>query len=75
MGDCKVEDRPLDMADLVSAMEKGCKPRADWRIGAEHEKFGFRHGSLDPIPYDGADGVEALLKGLMRFGWSPVTEA
>lgn len=75
MSEQYVDNRPLDMEQLAGALAKGCKARSDWRIGAEHEKFGFRHGSLAPIPYDGEDGVEALLKGLMRFGWSPVTEA
>lgn len=74
MGDCDVDQRPLDMEQLVAALEKGCKPESEWRIGAEHEKFGFRHGSLRPIPYGGDDGVEALLNGLMPFGWTPVLE-
>jgi glutamate--cysteine ligase len=75
MTDCAVDDRPLDLAALAASMAKGCKPEADFRVGAEHEKFGFRHGSLAPIPYYGPDGVEALLNGLQRFGWTPVMEA
>ena len=74
MSDCDVDQRPLEIEQLAGALSKGCKPKADWRIGAEHEKFSFRHGSLQPIPYYGEDGVEALLKGLMRFGWTAVTE-
>ena len=27
---------------LKDWMEAGCKPVEDWRIGTEHEKFGFR---------------------------------
>ena len=27
---------------LIESFEKGCKPREDWRIGTEHEKFGFQ---------------------------------
>jgi glutamate--cysteine ligase len=75
MGDCDVDERPLDMEALAGALAKGCKPASDWRIGAEHEKFGFRPGSFEGVPYYGDNGVEALLKGLMPHGWSPVTEA
>jgi glutamate--cysteine ligase len=74
MGDCAVDQRPLDMEALAGSLAKGCKPASEWRIGAEHEKFGFRPDSLEPIPYYGEDGVEALLNGLKRFGWTPVME-
>jgi glutamate--cysteine ligase len=73
--DCALDDRPLDLAALAGALAKGCKPKSAYRIGAEHEKFGFRLGSLEPVPYDGPDGVHALLVGLMRYGWTPVLEA
>jgi glutamate--cysteine ligase len=73
--DCALEDRPLDLAALAGALAEGCKPVSAFRIGAEHEKFGFYNGSLKPVPYDGETGVHALLTGLMRFGWTPVTEA
>jgi glutamate--cysteine ligase len=69
-----LDDRPLDRADLSGALAKGCKPPAQFRVGAEHEKFGFRLGSLEPVAYEGEAGVEALLKGLERFGWTSVTE-
>jgi glutamate--cysteine ligase len=75
MSDCAVDDRPLDLAALAAAMAAGCKPPGDFRIGAEHEKFGFRLESHDPVPYEGPKGVEALLEGLKRFGWSDVLEA
>jgi glutamate--cysteine ligase len=75
MPDCALDDRPLDLDALSASMAKGCKPAAAFRIGAEHEKFGFRHGSLAPVPYYGPDGIEALLNGLKRFGWTPILEA
>ena len=28
--------------ELAAYLESGCKPRQDWRIGTEHEKFGYR---------------------------------
>ena len=54
---------------LKDWMEAGCKPVEDWRIGTEHEKFGFRTKDHTPLPYAGPDGIQAMLEGLMRFGW------
>jgi glutamate--cysteine ligase len=48
--------------------------RAQWRIGTEHEKFGFRLDDLRPPTFEGERGIEALLNGLVRFGWEPVQE-
>lgn len=60
---------------LVAYLEQGCKPRKAWRIGTEHEKFGFTHEDLRPLPYAGPRGIRALLEGLAaRFGWQPVLE-
>ena len=64
-----------DKAQLVAYLEAGCKPRGDWRIGTEHEKFGFTLDDLKPLPYGGGRGVAALLEGLVgAFGWEPVFE-
>jgi glutamate--cysteine ligase len=60
---------------LVAHLEAGCKPREAWRIGTEHEKFAFRLDDLRPLPFEGPHGIEALLKGLTRFGWTPVRES
>jgi glutamate--cysteine ligase len=59
---------------LVDAIASGEKPEANWRIGTEHEKFGFRLDDLRPPSFDGECGIEALLKGLTRFGWQTVEE-
>ena len=63
-----------DRRQLIAYMESGCRPRTDWRIGTEHEKFVFQLGTLKPAPYDGEWGICALLEGLVRFGWEPVVE-
>jgi len=60
--------------DLVRFLEAGAKPRERFRIGTEHEKFGFYAGDLKPVPYDGPRGIGALLDGLRRFGWQPILE-
>jgi len=66
---------PLSRDQLIHAMSKGEKPRDQWRIGAEHEKFGFDKSTLRRPAYEGENGILAMLTGLQRFGWSPVEEA
>ena len=63
-----------DYRQLVDVMASGEKPPVDWRIGTEHEKFGFRLDDLRPPTFEGEQGIEALLKGLIRFGWQPYEE-
>ena len=60
--------------DLIASLSDGCKPREQWRIGTEHEKFGFDLKTLAPLPYEGKPGVRAMLEGLQRFGWEPINE-
>ncbi len=61
--------------DLVAFLASGCKPRQNWRIGTEHEKFGYRLSDHKPLPYEGACSIRAMLEGLRdRFGWAPVEE-
>lgn len=62
-------------AQLIDHIAAGAKPRADWRIGTEHEKFVYRLSDYRPLPYDGPAGIRALLEGLTQFGWDPVMEA
>ena len=74
MGQAVVDDAPLTLEAMAGYLAEGCKPASEFRIGAEHEKFPFRLGSYEPIPYDGADGIFALMQGLKRFGWEDVRE-
>lgn len=68
---------PIESHDqLAEYLASGCKPKEDWRIGTEHEKFGYCRDSLRPIPYEGERSVKAMLEGLRdRYGWDPVHEA
>jgi glutamate--cysteine ligase len=63
------------LADHVAA---GCKPRDDWRIGTEHEKFGFRQDDLAPPPYLPAGGhpgsIHDLLTGMRRYDATPIDD-
>ncbi|MEO0567533.1 MAG: glutamate--cysteine ligase [Pseudomonadota bacterium] len=63
-------------SQLSEYLESGCKPKEDWRIGTEHEKFGYCRDTLNPIPYDGPRSVLAVLQGLRDMhGWAPLEEA
>ena len=71
-----VKSTPIEsrqqLADYLAAGEK---PRADWRIGTEHEKFGFRTDDLRPPTYEGERGIRALLEGIAgRYGWEIARE-
>jgi len=59
---------------LIESLEIGCKPKENWRIGTEHEKFVFQLGTLRPAPYEGEWGIKVLLEGLTRFGWELILE-
>ena len=59
---------------LIEYFAAGNKPRAAWRMGTEHEKFGFHTATLKPLAYDGPAGIRAMLEGMTRFGWEPVVE-
>jgi glutamate--cysteine ligase len=61
-------------ADLIADLARGCKPVEQWRIGTEHEKFAFRWSDCRPLPYDGPDGIGAVLGGLTEFGWDGIYE-
>ena len=74
-GPSNAKDDPItDHRVLVDYLATGGKPPEAWRIGTEHEKFGFRLDDLRPPTWDGERGIEALLRGLTRFGWEPFEE-
>lgn len=57
-------------ADLIEAISKGEKPKEQWRIGSEHEKFVFYKNNLAPVPYEGEAGIKRLLEGMEGLlGW------
>ena len=60
---------------LIEYLESGCKPKSEWRLGTEHEKFGFTTHDFRPLPYEGKSGIRSILQGLAdQFGWKPVYE-
>ena len=64
-----------DFAQLAEMLASGSKPKADWRIGTEHEKFGWLTDTHAPLPYAGERSISSLFTGLRTFGWTPVQEA
>ncbi|HPG88987.1 MAG TPA: glutamate--cysteine ligase [Hyphomicrobium sp.] len=61
--------------DLVRWIAAGEKPKPQWRIGTEHEKFVFQTGTLAPVPYAGPTGIQALMEELIRrYGWVAIRE-
>ncbi|WP_137701683.1 glutamate--cysteine ligase [Marimonas lutisalis] len=60
---------------LAEYLAEGCKPKEDWRIGTEHEKFGYCKDTHLPIPYRGEKSVLAVLEGLRDLhDWEPLYE-
>lgn len=59
---------------LISVFAGGEKPRERWKIGTEHEKFVYSITDHHAPSYAEERGILALLQGLTRFGWEPVTE-
>ena len=60
---------------LAQYLADGCKPKTDWRIGTEHEKFGYCKDTLQPLPFEGKRSIEAVLAALRdRHGWAELRE-
>lgn len=64
--------------ELVERIASGAKPKTKWRIGTEHEKFGFSIADNRPLPYrsetGGPDILTLLSETARRFGWSAILE-
>jgi glutamate--cysteine ligase len=70
--------RITSLKQLADHIAAGCKRPEQFRIGTEHEKFGFRLADLTPPPYEPADGqpgsIRDLLAGLARFDGEPILD-
>src|SRR6476646_10258078 len=61
--------------ELVNWIAQGLKPKSQFRIGTEHEKFVFTVEGHRPVPYEGRRGIRALLEGMQHLlGWEPIIE-
>ena len=72
----QVDMTPIETRDeLVAWFEAGSKPKTQFRIGTEHEKFVFTVDGHRPVPYDGRRSIRALLEGMQYLlGWEPIVE-
>ena len=61
-------------SQLIDILNSGEKNLSDFRIGTEHEKFGFNLQSKKPIYYEEENGISSLLTKLIDFGWEPINE-
>ncbi len=62
---------------LADHLASGCKPKAQFTIGTEHEKFGFARNNFMPPPYEPA-GIRAVLDGIAEQEgpnrWEPILD-
>jgi len=66
-----------DTAMLAADLATGCKPRDQWRIGTEHEKFVYCRKTKKPLPYEneaGKPSIKGLLEAIQQHGWQPIME-
>ncbi|MEO1251546.1 MAG: glutamate--cysteine ligase [Pseudomonadota bacterium] len=70
--DSPIIESKTQLADYLAA---GCKPKEDWRIGTEHEKFVFCRTNIKPVPYEGDSGIRAIIEKLSEAtGWQILRE-
>ncbi len=63
------EPTPIETKDqLIGSLTAGMKPRDNWLIGTEHEKFPFFSDEIAPVSFEGERGIEALLNGVLSGG-------
>ena len=61
--------------ELLTWLAQGVKPKAQFRIGTEHEKFAFTLEGHRPVAYEGPRGIRTLLEGMQHLlGWEPIME-
>lgn len=68
-------------AQLVEYFQSGEKAPGAFRVGTEHEKFGFLIEDHAPLPYDGPRGIESIFRAILQDEeeaktgpWLPVEE-
>jgi len=70
------DSTPIDSkSQLIDEIAAGCKPKDKWRIGTEHEKFGFYLKCNSPVPYGGQKGIKELLRRLQQISsWEAILD-
>jgi len=72
----QVDLTPIERRDeLVDWIAQGVRPKSQFSIGTEHEKFAFTLEGHRPVPYEGQRGIRTLLEGMQHLlGWQPIME-
>src|SRR5437660_10173667 len=72
----QIDMTPIEAREELGAwFAEGCKPKSQYRIGTEHEKFAFTVDGHRPVPYEGRRSIRALLEGMQHLlGWEPIIE-
>jgi len=73
------DDTPItSVRQLAEMIAGGSKPAEQFRLGTEHEKFGFRLTDLKPPPYapagDQPGSIRDVLEALRRYGGTPIED-
>jgi len=61
-------------SQLIDYFIEGNKPKANWGIGTEHEKFLCSNDSFERLAYDSRPGIKEILNHLMDSDWQPILE-
>ena len=65
----------LEYSELLDWFKSGAKPKKDWKIGTEHEKFVFYNDNLQRVRYLGASGISELLNEVAgKNNWEKILE-
>ena len=69
-------DQPIARtSDLLRVFHEAHKPRSEFRVGVEAEKFGVLEDGARPLHYHGDVGIRSILDGLAaHHGWQPGSE-
>ena len=60
--------------DLLELFQQAEKPRSQFRIGTEAEKFAVDSQTGAPLAYEGARGVTRIFAALVQHGWQEERE-
>ena len=59
---------------LINYFVEGNKPKSEWGIGTEHEKFLCANNGLERLAYDSKPGIREILNHLLESDWQPIIE-
>ena len=62
----------LSKENLIAKLSDGCKAKEKWRIGTEHEKFGFKKRDLKQISFKDIQQIFSKLSS--KYNWKMTKE-